>query len=67
MDHANNDEFEKLEPAYQDAIKRAFAHLDEAATFAVLVGLDRDFFLEGAGRAYDFFKRWHDACYSEKT
>jgi hypothetical protein len=58
MDLNDNDSDE--EQAFKRIMGRVAEGLDMAACVAVLLDLDKEFFLFAASRAFDFVKRQHD-------
>jgi len=60
MTEPSNDNEEYPTPAYRRVITRMTDGLDNAACIAVMIGFDREAFLEAAGMAFDFIDKWRD-------
>lgn len=46
-------------------VNRIAGHMEDAAAMWFLIGMDRETFLETAGRAYDFVRKWHIKNHNE--
>lgn len=55
------------EDAHDRIMRRITEGLDAAACVAVIVGVDRQTFVEAARQSYDFIEQWHNFARKNKA